>query len=186
MKKEIKQNDIRVIKTKKAIYKAFDELLQHNSLDKISVVELSKRAGINKGTFYSHYTDIYALYQEALRLHIDEIISHFESFQYFLEDPDLFAKIFVETSSERRKKIDKDPYLGPDNQKWNKGAMVYYGEAISKVALLKAKLPETDENRMKLQFIFAGCSAMLYYQDEQYKKAQIDVLSKTIKQLFPR
>ena len=66
MKQENRSKDLRVIKTKRAIMQAFNELLKEKSLDKITVTELAQRAEINKGTFYLHYTDLYALYQEAL------------------------------------------------------------------------------------------------------------------------
>lgn len=53
--------DIRVEKTLKSIKNAFMELRSKKALEKISVKELCELACINKSTFYSHYSDIYAL-----------------------------------------------------------------------------------------------------------------------------
>lgn len=50
--------DKRVLKTRSAIFNAVFDLSTEKELDKISVVELCERAGINKSTFYLHYNSI--------------------------------------------------------------------------------------------------------------------------------
>lgn len=53
------------IRTKKFIRHAFAELVdEKKDLSKITVKELTDRADISKSTFYSHYQDIYALWEE--------------------------------------------------------------------------------------------------------------------------
>ena len=59
--------DIRIEKTEKAIRNAFFVLRSKKPLEKITVKELCQTACINKSTFYSHYSDIYAL-SEALEV----------------------------------------------------------------------------------------------------------------------
>lgn len=52
-------------KTRKLIKKVFAEMLSEKmELGKISVSELSKRADISRGTFYSHYDDIYGVAED--------------------------------------------------------------------------------------------------------------------------
>ncbi len=52
-------------KTRRLIKKTFAEMLsEKNELGKISVSELCKRADISRGTFYSHYDDIYAVAED--------------------------------------------------------------------------------------------------------------------------
>ena len=54
-----------VRKSKKAIQKAFAELLsEKNDINKITVKEIVERADISKSTFYSHYEDIYSVSEE--------------------------------------------------------------------------------------------------------------------------
>lgn len=53
--------DRRSIKTKRAIKNAFLELLKEKSINRISVVEISKLADLGRGTFYLHYKDVYEL-----------------------------------------------------------------------------------------------------------------------------
>lgn len=52
-------------KTRKLIRKTFAKMLsEKKEMSKISVSELAKRADINRGTFYSHYDDIYAVAED--------------------------------------------------------------------------------------------------------------------------
>lgn len=49
------------MKTEHALAKALKEMMASQSLDSISVMELSKRCGVSRKTFYYHYHDIYDL-----------------------------------------------------------------------------------------------------------------------------
>lgn len=62
MKKLTKDHRTRV--TKMLIRKAFTSLLGQKPIQSISIKELCDTAGISRGTFYSHYTDIYDLLQQ--------------------------------------------------------------------------------------------------------------------------
>ncbi len=53
--------DRRVRYTKKAIRDSFIALLEEKPIEKISVTEICKGADINRGTFYSHYSDPFEL-----------------------------------------------------------------------------------------------------------------------------
>ena len=116
--------DLRVKKTKRAIMAAFDQLLMEKKLDKISVTELAEKAEINKGTFYLHYTDIYALYQEALQIHMSELVDKIPFFDYIINDPKKFAEIFLHKSSERNQIFKQDPYFKQGNTPWNRNAVI--------------------------------------------------------------
>lgn len=54
-------NDHRTRVTRFLLRKAFMELLRQKPIQSISIRELCELAGINRGTFYTHYTDIYDL-----------------------------------------------------------------------------------------------------------------------------
>lgn len=56
--------DRRSVKTKAAIKQAFLTLLNNKPISKITISEMSELADIGRGTFYSHYQDIYDLYRE--------------------------------------------------------------------------------------------------------------------------
>lgn len=56
-----KKEDRRVKYTKKTIKESFLDLFETKPLEKISVTEICNAADINRGTFYSHYSDPYDL-----------------------------------------------------------------------------------------------------------------------------
>ncbi len=49
--------------TKEKIKDAFLTLYENNTIDRISIRKLADLAGVNRATFYSHYTDIYDLFE---------------------------------------------------------------------------------------------------------------------------
>lgn len=51
------KEDLRVRKTKKALFDAFIKLLAEKPFDEITVNELCDSAGIRRATFYKHYSD---------------------------------------------------------------------------------------------------------------------------------
>lgn len=61
----------RVEQTKQLIKDVFIELYVNRSIDSIGIKEITDKAGLNRGTFYIHYQDIYDLLDEIE----DEIIS---------------------------------------------------------------------------------------------------------------
>ena len=65
--KKVTTTDLRTIRTKNAIYNAFQQMAAKTSIEHITVKELAELAGINRKTFYSHYDSIEALEQELLR-----------------------------------------------------------------------------------------------------------------------
>lgn len=54
-------NDHRTRVTRLLIRRAFMQILRSKPIQSITITELCETAGINRGTFYTHYTDIYDL-----------------------------------------------------------------------------------------------------------------------------
>lgn len=79
--------DLRIQKTKSAIKEAFFELRRRKAIEKITITELSKLAGINKATFYLHYSDIYSLADEMEDEVIDDILAEIQGLNKFFDDP---------------------------------------------------------------------------------------------------
>lgn len=69
------KNDRRVKKTKKAIENAFAELMLEKNIQDITVQELADKADVHRATFYSHYHDIYDLYEQIENSMIDKFNS---------------------------------------------------------------------------------------------------------------
>ena len=57
----MKTNDLRVIKTRNALYNALIELMKEKTFEEIKVSDICDKALINRSTFYSHFEDKYQL-----------------------------------------------------------------------------------------------------------------------------
>lgn len=79
--------DLRIIKTKKAIKNTFIEMRKTLPIEKVHVRELCRNAMINKSTFYNHYEDIFALENELEDEAIEQFLDNFEDKDCLLTDP---------------------------------------------------------------------------------------------------
>ena len=89
------KNNQRYQETEERIIGVFIDLLQNNPLEKITVSELCKGSGINRSSFYLHFTDVYDLMdriEERLAIYFGRLFSEPE------EDYDLgerFCRMFA-------------------------------------------------------------------------------------------
>jgi len=67
----IEHESAKVVHTKQVIKDEFIDLYINRSIDSIRIKEITDNAGLNRGTFYIHYQDIYDLLDEVE----DELIS---------------------------------------------------------------------------------------------------------------
>lgn len=71
--------DVRVVKSKKAIRDALFNILAYKPINKITVKEISDAAGINRKTFYAHYNtieDIITEMENELVMNIDAYLKN--------------------------------------------------------------------------------------------------------------
>ena len=61
--------------TQKFIMSTFMQLLESESLDKITVRDIVEECEINRNTFYYHYSDIYALLDDVFRVETEKFMS---------------------------------------------------------------------------------------------------------------
>ena len=54
-----KRQDLRVVKTREAIKNAFVQLIEEKGFESMTIKDITKKARINRGTFYAHYQDKY-------------------------------------------------------------------------------------------------------------------------------
>ena len=81
------------IRSKKFIKNAFSELLQKKDLEKITVTEIVKLSGLNRGTFYAHYNNIADVLEEIEKEVTDKILSLFSAYKdSIIENPTPFLK----------------------------------------------------------------------------------------------
>ena len=59
--------DPRIKRTRLLLEGAFSDLLHEKDFQSISVQDITERAGINRATFYAHFSDKYALFEFKIR-----------------------------------------------------------------------------------------------------------------------
>lgn len=68
--------------TRHTIVEAFGQLLHEKPMNKITVKDISERCGINRNTFYYHFRDIPALFEEMMEEKADLLLqNHFKANQ---------------------------------------------------------------------------------------------------------
>lgn len=84
---EANETNLRVMRTKEAIKSALLDLSEENGLDTITVIDLTLKAKINRGTFYLHYENLENLIDECYEDFISMLYDLFE-----MKEEDLFKK----------------------------------------------------------------------------------------------
>ena len=69
------QEDLRIVKTKKAIEDAFFDLLEKMPFEKFTVKDICQAAMVGNATFYYHYSDKYDLAEQLVRKYLAELRS---------------------------------------------------------------------------------------------------------------
>lgn len=111
-------NNKRKRESMERIEKVFIELLQTKELNEISISDICKRAGLNRTTFYSNYTDLYGLADtirdkleaEVSDLYKDEITHGFNSNDYLklfrhIKENQIFYQTYFKLGYDNQYKI---------------------------------------------------------------------------------
>lgn len=100
-----KREDLRITKTKNAIYNTFFEMMKEKSFEEIKIADICSKALINRSTFYAHFNDKYELLVAALNFIKDSLYNEFEknpnslnSKEYYME----MIKILLDHIEEKR------------------------------------------------------------------------------------
>lgn len=156
----MEKTDLRVTKTIRAIKQAFMNQICTKPINKITVVDLTKEAEINKGTFYLHYSDIYQLYDEMV-VEIAIGVSN-----KFFPYPDLFTSL--EEFARAVMSSEKEPpnkaalaILKEDNLKFSASYPHCFVDTIRMKIYEVGKLVPCQENDIKIEFILNGMVSIL-------------------------
>ncbi|MGY3750513.1 TetR/AcrR family transcriptional regulator [Vagococcus acidifermentans] len=71
----MKKIDLRVLRTRKMILEAFIELVDEKGYEAVTIQDISKRAMINRATFYAHFKDKADLYEKIIEFAISQLAS---------------------------------------------------------------------------------------------------------------
>lgn len=63
----MKKQDLRIVKTKKALYQSLVQLMKEKTFEEIRVSDICELALINRSTFYAHFEDKYELLYDYIK-----------------------------------------------------------------------------------------------------------------------
>jgi len=89
------KEDRRIRRTKSAIKEAFIDLLNEKEIEKITIQDITKRADINRGTFYLHFEDKYLLLDKMENECIAEISNVTEFYNVLGNDAEETGRLFI-------------------------------------------------------------------------------------------
>ncbi len=160
------REDLRVQKTITAIKKAFEELLIEKDYVDITVTELSKRAMINKKTFYAYYGDLDDVLEEMQEEISEKYLERTKDLRR-IEDIAKITREFFYFSNEQGKAYEKITCGGSYSLDCIRSQMM-------KKVMNKA-FPKTSQNEeMKLAFIRASTLEMYKFWINGRKKIPLE------------
>ena len=105
----MKKQDLRIIKTKNALYQALLDLMKDKEFEEIKVSDICNKALVNRSTFYAHFEDKYELLstyigdlKDSLALELKKNKNINSTKEYYIE----MIKLFLNHIEEK-----KDSYL---------------------------------------------------------------------------
>lgn len=187
---EMSKNDLRVAKTRRAIRDTFLRQICTKPVNKITVAGLAREAEINKGTFYLHYADIYALYDEILEEMVAGIADKYDPYPDFFTDPEAFVRVFLFAPAEppRREEL---AVFKEENLRFTPKYPVVFVDAFRKKIYDVGKLAPSRENDVKLEYVLTGMLSLLVKPGLLDRSGPdgdpfvISLLAGSIRQLFP-
>ncbi len=79
--------DARIVRTRRRLQEALFALVRERGVDEVSVSDIAARAGVNRSTFYQHYSDKETLLADALDLIADDAGAHLGEIDLASADP---------------------------------------------------------------------------------------------------
>ncbi len=172
--------DIRIIKTKRAIYNAIAQLLAEKDLDDISIRELTDLAEINRKTFYNYYSDLNALIDE-IENEISEVFGQMiEGLDLgaCLSDPRIIYDRIKDTISKR-----EEFYGNLFRIEKNRGLVRKISDLLkerTRNALLEETGRPAEEVEVVADFIISGMMNVYQHWFSSKKEITLDQLSETV------
>lgn len=74
-RKITEREDPRVLRTRQLLLQAFSDLYSEKSFHAMTVQDITDRASVNRGTFYSHFEDKYAILEDWLREQFQQCVA---------------------------------------------------------------------------------------------------------------
>ena len=161
-------------------------LLEKKDVDFISVTEITKKAGVNRSTFYLHYDNVYELLQETIENLNKEFINSFDfkglpeikstKSAFLIKEEYLIPYLnFCKKNKKILKLAHKKPHLFNNDKVYKKMYDAIFYPAISQF------INDETKKTFYLEFFTQGVSAVVEKWIELDCVTEIDELIKIVK-----
>lgn len=183
-----KKSDYRVQLTRRMFRQALTDLLREKPLQKITVKELCQLAGVNRGTFYAHYQDLYDLMEQLEREMMEELTLALARFEE--QTPHTGREIPLSTYLALFQFFDKNAdmctvLLGEHSDKRFVSQLVALGR--EKFLEVYSRLyPQAERQKLEVYYSFAasGCIGLLEEWIESGRRVPVSVLAADVEQIL--
>ena len=182
----MKKNDSKYFYTAELMNQALIFLLETKDIDFITVTEITKKAGVNRSTFYLHYDNIYELLEETIENLNNKFINSFnlqvpyqvksQKDAFLITDEQLIPYLnFVKTNKRILRVIHQKPQLFNSKKVYKRMYDTIFYPAIS------CFVKEENERIYNLEFFTGGVISIINKWVELGCVTEIDELVKIIK-----
>lgn len=181
----MKKEDLRVTRTRQLIKETFLKQICQKPVYKMTVTGLAREANINKGTFYLHYVDLYALYDEVLCEIVSGLADQIDAYPQLLTDPEGFVRAFLfsQVAPPRQEEL---AMLKADNLSYSTKYPMIFVDVFRDKLYAAGGLSRCRENDAKLEYMLNGMLSLLIRPGllEKGDPLAIRFLAGSIRQLF--
>ena len=184
----MKKNESKYFYTAELMNQALLELLEKKDIELITVTEITKKAGVNRSTFYLHYENIYELLEETIENLNKKFISSFQTNlplgihskkdAFLLTDGFLVPYLrFCKEHQRLLRLVHQKPHLFKNNNAYQKMYDTIFYPAISQF------IDQEKEKIYYLEFFIQGIVGIIHKWLDLGCKTEIDELIDIIQRL---
>lgn len=175
------RTDRRIVYTKMVLKQSLLELLRQRPIEKITVKDICERADINRGTFYTHFSDPYDLLHQIENELFDEIASSIESSLKAEAISGLLEQIFE--SIQKNKELCRILFSDYGDKIFLR--RILYIAHDRSIEEWKKLIPALKDEQLELLYLFFanGCAAIIQHWIQNDMKESPRELSDMIEKL---
>tara|TARA_B100000965_G_C19393782_1_gene670191 strand:+ start:32 stop:640 length:609 start_codon:yes stop_codon:yes gene_type:complete len=191
-----KKTDLRIIRTKKSIKKAFLDLLKEKNYNKITIQDIAEEAMINRNTFYLHYLDKDDLLDQLSNECLNKLKESMNASSNINTIDELGYDDFYEINKKVFKAIEEDfdfykvimgddsiPYL---SIKFTNVIKNHMSEGLDKSAKLKTGEKNVDNSEIYVEYMAAGLIGVIRFWINNRHKYSIEEVSKIVINMYSK
>lgn len=182
----MKSSESKYLYTAKLMNQALIEILEKKDIDFISITEITKKAGVNRSTFYLHYDNVYDLLEETIENLNKEFVDGFainspiniqsKETAFFLTEDFLIPYLnFCKKNKRLLKLVHQKPGLFQNEKAYKKMYEKIFYPAISQF------ITEENERIYKLEFFTRGVVGVINKWVELDCRTEIEIIIDIIK-----